>query len=92
MNTDITTIPEEKRRRGRPKGSPNRCAKTVKEMILGALDELGGQTWLVEKAKAEPKAFMTLLSRLLPLQMTTNSPEGKSEPLKIVIDLPEKHE
>lgn len=51
---------------GRPAGSPNKITGTLRGMVLGALDELGGQQWLIEQARSEPKAFMALLARLLP--------------------------
>lgn len=59
---------------GRKKGVPNRLTASVKQMILGALDDLGGQQWLVESAKQDPKAFMSLLGRILPseIQMDAN--------------------
>lgn len=85
MSNDITQIPEGKRRRGRPKGSPNKVAKTVKDMILGALDELGGQEWLVKQAKLAPKNFITLVARVLPTQLTGG--EEDSAPIRISVKL-----
>lgn len=58
---------------GRPKGSPNKVAANVKSMILGALDDLGGQAWLVEAARADPKAFMSLLGRILPSEVSLDA-------------------
>ena len=40
---------------GRPKGSLNKINQTLKEMILGALDEAGGQAYLAKQSKE--KAF-----------------------------------
>ena len=54
--------------KGRPKGAVNKTTASVKEMLLGALEELGGQQWLIEQAKTEPRAFMTLLARLIPAE------------------------
>jgi hypothetical protein len=59
-------------RRGRPIGALNKLTKTAKDMISGALDELGGQQWLVEQARLEPKAFMQLVGKLLPLQLAND--------------------
>lgn len=56
--------------KGRPKGARNKLTRDVKEMILGALTAVGGQRWLEEQAKANPIAFMTLLGKVLPLQVT----------------------
>ncbi|MBU2743366.1 hypothetical protein [Acidithiobacillus albertensis] len=58
---------------GRPKGSLNKITGNVKSMILGALDDLGGQTWIVEQAKADPRAFLSLLSRILPSEISLDA-------------------
>ena len=75
---------------GRPKGSPNKINAGVKSMILGALDELGGQAWLVQTARAEPRTFMVLLARILPSEMTLDANVVQHEPItmirRIVID------
>jgi hypothetical protein len=55
---------------GSRKGVPNRLTKQVKEMILEALDLAGGVDYLVLLAQDEPKAFASLLGRVLPLQLT----------------------
>jgi len=56
--------------RGRPRGSRNKLSGAVKEMILAALDSVvGGQAYLEQQARENPKAFLTLLGRILPLQM-----------------------
>lgn len=57
---------------GRPKGSIDKNNKLLREMILQALDEQagGGVGYLKVQAVAEPKAFMALLGRVLPLQLT----------------------
>jgi hypothetical protein len=51
---------------GRRPGSPNKVTKALKEMILGALDQAGGQDYLAVQAVANPAAFMALLGRVLP--------------------------
>lgn len=55
---------------GRPKGQQNKLNRELKQMILDALDKAGGVTYLTTQAKANPKAFMSLLGRVLPLQVT----------------------
>lgn len=54
---------------GRPKGSQNKVTATVKMMVLGALDKLGGQKWLVKQAKDHPQAFMQMLRQVMPTQV-----------------------
>lgn len=56
--------------KGRVKGSQNKFTKQVKEMILGALDDVGGQAYLAQQARENPVAFMTLLGKVLPMQVT----------------------
>jgi hypothetical protein len=56
--------------KGRPKGSPNKATALVKEMILGALEAAGGQEYLKRQSEENPKAFLTLVGRVLPLQLT----------------------
>jgi len=51
---------------GRTKGTPNRENKALREMILGALDELGGQDYLVEQGRANPGTFLMLIAKVLP--------------------------
>ena len=55
---------------GRKKGSENRIPKTVKEMILAALENVGGLKYLEEQAKLNPVAFLTLVGKLLPLELS----------------------
>jgi hypothetical protein len=54
---------------GRPKGVPNKLNGQLKEMILAALSEAGGVQYLVDKAESHPQAFISLLGRVLPLQI-----------------------
>lgn len=55
---------------GRPKGSPNKVNGDVKEMILGALQDVGGRDYLARQAIETPASFMTLLGKVLPTQLT----------------------
>jgi hypothetical protein len=42
----------------------------LREMVLHALDEAGGIQYLVNVAHKHPKAFCSLLGRVLPRQVT----------------------
>lgn len=55
---------------GRAKGVPNKVTKELKDMILGALDDAGGQEYLLAQATANPTAFLTLVGKVLPMQVT----------------------
>jgi hypothetical protein len=51
-------------------GVPNKITRDLKEMILGALDGAGGVDYLIEQSQKNPAAFLTLVGKVLPLQMT----------------------
>lgn len=55
---------------GRPKGAANKENKQLREMILEALDRNGGVAYLTAQAVTEPKSFLSLLGRVLPMQVT----------------------
>ena len=54
---------------GRPKGSPNKITKTIREAIEAAFSQAGAEEYLLRQAEANPQAFMTLLAKLLPAQI-----------------------
>lgn len=59
--------------KGRPKGSVNKATKAIKEMILQALDEAhpeGGVEYLKKQANEQPVAFMSLIAKVMPTQLT----------------------
>jgi hypothetical protein len=63
---------------GSRKGIPNKVTKQLKEMILGALDDAGGQTYLQECAM-DPRtrsAFLTLIGKVLPSEQRLANPDG----------------
>jgi hypothetical protein len=55
---------------GRRNGTPNKLTRDLREMILGALADAGGRDYLAAQAKKNPGAFLRLLGRLLPTQVT----------------------
>ena len=61
---------------GRVKGTPNKVTKELKDMILGALDDAGGQAYLFDQAKENPTAFLTLVGKVLPT--TLQGVDGKN--------------
>jgi hypothetical protein len=54
---------------GRKKGVPNKLNADIKEMIVGALAGAGGQDYLQRQAELNPAAFMTLIGKVLPMQI-----------------------
>lgn len=55
---------------GRPKGAVNKVTKALKEMILEALDRKGGVDYLERQADENATAFLTLVGKVLPTQLT----------------------
>lgn len=55
---------------GRPKGSLNKPNHDIRQMIVGALDLAGGVHYLARQAEANPVAFMGLIGKVMPLQVT----------------------
>jgi len=55
---------------GRQKGTPNKLTADVKAMVLKALDRAGGVDYLWEQSQANPNAFLTLVGKILPTQIS----------------------
>ena len=54
---------------GRPKGSVNKITRDLRDMILGALDDAGGQKYLARQAEENPGPFMALVGKVLPKEI-----------------------
>jgi len=64
---------------GRKKGATNLLPREVKQMVVNALSQAGGEDYLLNIAKTDPKTFCALIGRVIPLQH-----EGSDEnPLNI---------
>ncbi|MGZ5031238.1 MAG: hypothetical protein ACXV8I_11675 [Methylobacter sp.] len=80
VNTVPTSVKKKPRGASR-KGIPNKVTKELKEMILGALDDAGGQKYLAAQAIENPSAFMTLIGKVLPKDVNVG---GQSDnPIKV---------
>lgn len=55
--------------KGRKRGSVNKVTGALKDMILQALANVGGATYLEKQATENPNAFLALVGRVLPLQV-----------------------
>ena len=75
------------RRGGRQKGTLNKIGLPLKQMILGALDDAGGQEYLTKQALENPGSFMVLVGRVLPMTVA-GDPENPliAEIRRIIID------
>jgi hypothetical protein len=61
---------------GRPKGSQNKVSLQLKEVILHALDKLGGADYLVALGRENSSAFASLLGKVLPTQLAASESNG----------------
>ena len=52
---------------GRKRGTPNKVTADVKAMVLDALDQAGGVSYLLTQAQSNPNAFLTLVGKVLPM-------------------------
>lgn len=55
---------------GRVAGTPNKFTGELKEMILNALAAAGGVDYLKQQAVDNPPAFLALVGKVLPMQVT----------------------
>lgn len=57
---------------GKPKGAVNKNTAAIKDMILAALDGVGGVDYLMARAQDEKTAgaFLGLVGKVLPMQVT----------------------
>lgn len=61
------------RRGGRKKGTPNKVTADLREMVFGALERVGGIDYLARQAEENPSAFIPLLGKAMPKELTTGS-------------------
>ena len=62
---------------GRPKGIPNKMTAALKDMILEALSNKGGVQYLEKQADNNPTDFLTLVGKVLPLQVSGSGSDGQ---------------
>lgn len=71
------------RGKGRPKGVPNKTTAEIKDMIVQALSNKGGVKYLERQADENPTAFLSLVGKVLPMQVT-----GKDgDAIKVVTEI-----
>src|SRR5262249_15170258 len=61
---------------GRPPGAANKITKQLKDMILGALDRVGGEEYLAKLAIENSSAFSSLLGKVLPTTLAASESNG----------------
>lgn len=55
---------------GRKVGTKNKNTTAVKDMVVQALSDAGGVAYLKKIALENPSAFLTLVGKVIPLQLT----------------------
>ena len=76
---------------GRQAGTPNKVTGALKDMILSALDGAGGIEYLKTQAVKNPNAFLSLVGRVLPLQVQ-GDPDQPLLPQSIVFVVQQQKE
>lgn len=71
---------------GRPPGSPNKLTADIRKAIAAAFDKVGGVDYLVKQANENPQAFMTLLGKALPKELTGEG--GGAISIRVVTGVP----
>jgi len=71
-NEKISTNGGRRKGAGRKKGVPNKNTTLLKDAIMCAFDEVGGQEYLQTLAIENPTVFAQLLGKVLPLQVNAN--------------------
>ena len=77
--------PQGNKGKGRKPGVPNKVTKQLKEQILGALEAKDGQAWFEARMDDQPAAFMALLGKILPSEMTATLQNPDGGPFSITV-------
>jgi hypothetical protein len=67
---------------GRQKGSVNKVTAEIKDMIAAALNNKGGVKYLEQQADENPTAFLTLVGKIVPMQLTAAHSVTMTDPVK----------
>lgn len=69
---------------GSRKGKPNKATAAIKDMIDQALRKAGGVDYLLKQSKENPTAFMGLVGKILPKDITVGGPGGGSITIEVI--------
>lgn len=81
--------------KGRPKGSPNKTTALLKDAILQAAQDAGGESgivgYLTLQAEQNPGPFMSLLGKVLPIQTLHGGDPDNPLPASITLSIVRGH-
>lgn len=79
--TKVEATGKRTKRGGRAKGTPNKTTALLKDALLIAAEKAGGKAgmvgYLTTQASDNPAAFLSLLGKVLPLQIAGTGKDGK---------------
>lgn len=85
--TKVEATEKRTKRGGRVKGTPNKTTALLKDAILQAADKAGGKEGLVgyleTQAIENPGPFLSLLGKVLPMQIAGTDEAGNITELKV---------
>jgi hypothetical protein len=76
---------------GKPKGAVSKINADVKAMVLEALHHAGGAEYLCMQAFDNPKAFMALVSRVLPLTVAGDPDNPLHASISYIANIPKRN-
>lgn len=69
---------------GRVAGTPNKMSQDMILMLQETLQELGGKEYLKRVAETHPQAFLSLIGKTLPKDVTLDTKQGEEICLSIM--------
>lgn len=82
---------------GRPKGTPNRGTKAIKDAIQASFDKVGGVDYLVKLAEEDKPTYCSLLKGIIPKESIIDIyanrptyPDVKGKPMEELMALVER--
>ena len=73
--------------KGRPKGAQNKTTSLLKDAIIQAAEKAGGKggmvSYLTRQAEENPGPFLSLLGKVLPMQIAGTDENGEAKELRI---------
>lgn len=60
---------------------------TIRQMIVNALDNLGGESYLEATARSHPAAFLSLIGKVMPIEVANPSGESFKTDNKWLVEL-----